>query len=441
LFIAYQFPPVGGAGVQRPVKFVKYLPRWGWQATVLAPANPSVPVFDQSLLAELPPDVTVLRARTFEPAYAVKLGHADEVPPGLMGRARRNVLRVLRAAAGVLLQPDPQILWLPAAYQMACRHLARVRHDVILATAPPYSSLVLGALLKRRFGLPLILDFRDEWDLSGQYRETFRRDALTLWAQRRLQRFVLKKADAVLATTRASAARLEEAAHAAGGNARVAAIYNGYDSADLQASGPAAPDSPARVLRLVYTGTLWNLASIEPLARACQVLAEQHQPSAAAIELTVVGRKTAQQKEWLARMARLGCAVRDIDYCDHAEVARYLAEAHVLCLLLSDVPGAERVVPAKIFEYLASGKPLLAICPAGEAADIVRRFEPDSLFLPQETARLAQWLAREVSCSGSVRGAAPRRARPGLECFSRRAQAGELAALLTQLRNERRDAP
>jgi len=175
------------------------------------------------------------------------------------------------------------------------------------------------------------------------------------------------------------------------------------------------------------------------LARALEVLADQSPSVAEAIELVAVGRKTAEQKGWLARMAQTGCAVRDVDYCNHDQVTGHYQSADVLCLLLNDLPGAERVVPAKIFEYLASGKPVLAICPAGEAADIVARFEPDSLFTPGDTAGICRWLTHEVARRRSA-GARPRIARGGLEQFSRQAQARQLAELLDQLSDLREAA-
>ena len=164
LFISYAYPPTGGGGVQRSVKFTKYLPETRWRPTVLTAANPSVPVQDSDLSGDLDPETVVLRARTFEPSYAVKQKLVST------GKPSRVSLRSLVRQAGMsVLQPDPQVLWNPLAYRMASTALRQTPHEVIYVTGPPFSSFLLGRSLKRRFGLPLVLDFRDEWLLSSQY--------------------------------------------------------------------------------------------------------------------------------------------------------------------------------------------------------------------------------------------------------------------------------
>ena len=169
-------------------KFVKYLPQFGWEPTVLTTENPSVPVLDESLLADIPPQTFVMKARTLEPGYALKLivsasGPAntptrsasegatetkDVTPsPTLRVKLTSVAKRVLRGAANFLLQPDPQVLWNPQAIEAGLRVLSQQKHDVIFVTAPPFSSFLIGAELARRTGLPLVLDYRDEWSISN----------------------------------------------------------------------------------------------------------------------------------------------------------------------------------------------------------------------------------------------------------------------------------
>lgn len=405
LFISYQFPPVGGAGVQRPAKFVKYLHEFGWEATVLMPSNPSVPVFDESLLAELPDDLRFVKSRTWEPAYGVKQSVSSASQnSGIARRLKKLLLRPFRLAAGLLLQPDPQILWLPNALRSATDLLRRVPHDAIFATAPPYTDLLLGTCLKRRFGLPLVLDYRDEWDLSSQYLENSRKDWWSRIVQERMQRWALRHADAVVATTQSSANRLATRITQSGGRASAHCIYNGFDPSDLSAGNEADhPDlAPTGRFRIVYTGTLWNLTTIEPLARAVAQLRTDQPQLLSCLELIVVGRKTPAQKAFLEQMSSAGCMVRDIDYCDHHRATAWMQSADALCLLLSDVPGAERVVPGKLFEYLATTRPMLAIVPNGETAEIVRRFHPSGHCLPSDVPAITRWLCGHLALDRSV---------------------------------------
>lgn len=446
LFISYQFPPVGGAGVQRPVKFIKYLRQFGWEATVLTVANPSVPVFDESLLRDLPADLTIARGRTFEPGYTMKqqLAGQEAAAGGALKSGRgptRFVKKVLRDCAGLLLQPDPQVLWLPAAYRAGCRLLNEQPHDAIIATAPPYTSLLLGGLLKRRTGLPLVLDYRDEWDLSSRYLENAARNRWAEFIQERMQRWVLKKADAVVATTRASINRLRERMHQVESRAATACIYNGFDADDF----PRDATVPTllqlrRKLRIVYSGTLWNLTSVAPLVAAIEQLNAAHPELAEKIEFIAVGRKTPEQQTLLQRLERTRATLQDIPYCEHAKVLELLATADVQCLLLSDVPGAERVVSAKMFEYFATGRPILAISKPGETSEIINRFESYRHFTPDNVAGIAGWLA---NLARDLQPGVPSTATEppsGIEEFSRERLAGQLADLLetiAQPRNKR----
>jgi glycosyltransferase involved in cell wall biosynthesis len=429
LLVSYHFPPVGGAGVQRPVKFVKYLPEFGWDATVLVAANPSVPVLDESLCRDLPDTLRIVRARTLEPGYAVKKQMSQSaVSAGGVGRLKAGLRSVAKSVAGAVLQPDPQILWLPAAYRAACRALQAEKHDAILATAPPYSNLILGTLLKKRFGLPLVVDFRDEWDLSSEYLENSQKDRFTRFIQPWMQRWVLKNADAVVATTQASTSRLHERAGQVRSRAFAECIYNGYDEEDFEGANPELENTPR--FRLVYTGTLWNLTSVAPIVEAVERLHAADPDVVKKLELVFVGRKTDEQRAGLQRVAKTGCTLVDRDYCDHHEAVALMRTADALCLLLSDVPGADRVAPAKLFEYLAAGRPILAVTPEGETAGLVREFFPENHFLPKDGFGIATWIEARLR---QPRHRAPNRAQSGADRFSRRNLTGQLAEVLDRL--------
>lgn len=431
LLISYHFPPVGGAGVQRPLKFVRYLAELGWQTTVLTAANPSVPVFDESLCDEIPDGTQIVRARTLEPAYARKAGlqTADCGRRSLLARLKQSCRRCVRETIRLVLQPDPQMLWHPAAKRAAVRVLREQPHDAILATAPPYSNLLLGRALGRKFHLPLVLDYRDEWDLSSRYLENSHKDPLSHCIQQWMQKRVLRQADAVIATTHDSTDRLQSRLDQAGGRGRTLCIRNGFDPGDLQ-SRETVPPPPAGRIRIVYTGTLWNLTSVEPLTRAVESLGSEQPGLLARFEFVFVGRKTPEQQALLDRIAARGCVVRCEDYCPHGQALAWMHSADALCLLLSDVEGAGRVIPAKLFEYLGIPRPILAIVPEGETARIVRSFGQQQ-FAPADHAGLARWLTDRAQ-AGPDRVPVPRDETLLLP-FTRRHQAAQLAELLDDL--------
>jgi glycosyltransferase involved in cell wall biosynthesis len=435
LLVAYAFPPVGGAGVQRPVKWVKYLHRAGWNVTVLTPANPSVPVLDHSLVAEVPADTVILRPRTREPGYQLKRQVAGTV--GRKSWVKSCLRKVARTAASLALQPDPQILWHRNAVAAATEHLHSVPHNAILVTAPPYSSFLIGTALKHRFGLPLVLDYRDEWDLSSRYLENAPRDVISRAVQERMQRAVLGKADAVIATTQASAQSLRERLQAIGHRAMTECIYNGFDAEDFSSGWWSTSDgletTKGRCLRLVYTGTLWNLTDIEPVVMAIERLQSRSPALAARVELVCVGRKTPEQQAVLSRMQQTAAKLVNVDYCDHSTALNWLHSADALCLLLSDVPGAERVVPAKLFEYLATQKRILAILPEGEAAGIARQFHPDGCFTPSNVSGITNWLTTALQATDSEAWHNDGFDTDAIHQYSREQQTARLIDLLEEL--------
>lgn len=443
LLVAYNFPPVGGAGVQRPVKWVKYLRKLGWDVSVLTTENPSVPALDHSLLADIPDDVLVMRARTWEPDYQTKKGlnqGAQAAKAGLVARAKSAFKSVVKQGVKLALQPDPQVLWVPNAVKAGRRLLRDLNHDAILVTAPAYSSFYIGTALKRQFGLPLIFDFRDEWDMSGKYLENAQRDHFSCFVQNWMQRSLLKKADAVVATTMASTANLaQKLANVGRSTTSTRTIYNGYDSEEFGSGrhrdqvGDQSPRTPKK-FRLLYTGTLWNLTTIEPLVDALLKLHGTEPSLLDRMELVCVGRKTAEQTAILDRVRATACDLKLIDYCPHAEALDYLQSADAVCLLLSDVPGAERVVPAKLFEYLANGKQMLSIVPKGETADIVDRFYATGNFEPANVDGIANWLkAQLLDHNESKLTAVPQ----GIEEYSRETQTRRLVDLLNELTSAR----
>lgn len=431
LFISYAFPPAGGGGVQRSVKFAKYLPEYQWLPTVLTTANPSVPVRDSDLSSELDPATPVLRAKTLEPSYGMKQRLiASGSTAGFSWK--RTVKQGIRRLGMSLLQPDPQVLWNPNAARLAKRTLRSIPHQAIYVTGPPFSSFLLGRSLKRRFGLPLVLDFRDEWLLASRYLDNHQRSGMAFRHHRRMLDKVLRSADAVVATTQASANELSQQIEQAGSHAAVHCIYNGYDDADLNQVRPIS--KPTNRLRIVYTGTLWRLTDISPVVDALTQLAEVDPGSAGRIDLIVAGRRTPDQQAIVRKLDATPVNVQYHDYLPHGESLQLAASADLLLLLLADEPGAERVVPAKLFEYLAMRRPILSVCGEGETAMLLSeqgqpyRFSPNA---PESIAQCLLYLLRDREAL-----AYPESTNIGR--FSRRQQTGQLAAVLDAVSNTRR---
>jgi glycosyl transferase family 4 len=430
LFIAYTFPPVGGAGVQRTAKFVKYLPQFGWDVSVLTVSNPSVPVRDESLCRDVPRSTRVVRARTFEPSYSTKAALVK-------GRARSSrgglVKRALRRALIGMLQPDPQILWNAPAFLAGLRALRIAPHDAIIASAPPFSSLLLGAALSSATNIPLVLDYRDEWGVSNRYWENRQLRGPSIALQRAMEQYALRRANTVLATSPRSAAELRVLCRDAGSSVPVTHIFNGFDPEDFEGAQGLAPRRSDGTWRLVYTGTLYNLMSPTPLLHAIEKLAASRPDLVARIELVFAGRRAAEQGERLGRIATV-CQLRTHPYISHAEAIALMRSADALCLLLSDLPGADRVIPAKLFEYIASHRPILAIAPQGDVWDLLRSHPLAFACSPEDVSGIHDWLARAITDGVRV----PEEREVDTRPFNRQGQAQRLASLLDDLVSIRR---
>jgi glycosyltransferase involved in cell wall biosynthesis len=424
LLISYAFPPVGGAGVQRVLKLVKYLPACGIVPTVLTSNGKSVPVLDSTLEREVPAGVEILRARTLEPGYAKKelAWHAKSATEKTLG------VRLTRAALGVarrVLAPDPQVLWLPAAGVALARRLSSRRaDDVVFISGPPFSQFLLAALARLRPATAVVFDYRDEWTTTGAEYEM----SGALRAYELLESRLLAKAHVVTTATdefkRTLLRRfpfLDER--------RIIVIPNGYDPEDFPAELPSPPTDR---FVLAYVGTVFRMTSARNFLQGLRLFHEREPELARHVETRFVGRIVATEARHFEDTEALG--VRRLGYLEHERAIRELAASHVALVLVDDVEGASRIYPAKIFEIMHLGRPCLALAPEGALTRLVRQCRAGEVVPPSDAPAIAEALSRAVRrFLSDPRGVSERPI--GIEQFDRREQAREFAsAFRTALR-------
>ncbi|QDT55393.1 D-inositol-3-phosphate glycosyltransferase [Caulifigura coniformis] len=402
LFVSYLFPPVGGVGVHRVTKFVKYLPQFGWECSVLTVANPSTPLVDGSLRRDVPVSTNVVQARTLEPGYGLKaaVGAGEVGRSGIVAAAKRRLKGIARRAVNTVLQPDPQILWRPAALREGKRLLREMPHDAIIATGPPFSSLLLGAALAKASKLPLILDYRDEWGISNAYWENKQHSWFSNMIQKRMQYSAVRAADVLLATTPSSAKELEHTAEAAGSRARSRFIYNGFDPDDFGNSSHHAEridyGNGVEKCRLAFVGTLWNLNPIGPVVDGVLRLIEQRPDLANQLEIVLAGRRTAEQDAELDRLHDSPVKVVRQPFMAHDEAVRLMHDADSLLLLNADKPETHRIINAKTFEYMAARRPIFVVAPRGDLWDVTAGLPGTIQVSPSDPAAVTDGLVKLV---------------------------------------------
>lgn len=425
LILTYYFPPSGGPGVQRILKFVKYLPEFGWRPTVVTvdPAFAAYPDLDPGLEVEIPPHVEVYRTRSWDPyaLYARMLGKekAETVGVGFIkhGEAgwQERFARWIRA--NVFL-PDARVGWVPFAARAGLRLAKTRRFDALLTTGPPHSTHLAGYVVSRTARLPWTADFRDPWteiDFYGELPITH----VARSVDRSLERLVLRSADAVTVVGPSM-----ERAFGAHTNRPIHTIYNGFDEADFDITGSPVQPQGFEILHIGNMNAARNPEALWEALAAMDLRTELPE-----VRVRLVGNVDASVLESIERYGLRDAVVLE-GYVPHEEAVGRTRSAPVLLLAINRVEGATGIITGKLFEYLAAGGLVLGIGPSGgDAADIIRRAGAGEMIDFDDAAGVERFL-RDAYVrwkSGDER----RRASTGaVRRYSRRAQTGELADVL-----------
>ena len=416
LIITYYWPPTGGSGVQRWVKFSKYLPEFGWQPVVYTPENPEQLARDESLLADIPACAEVVKTHISEPyeIYRRLTGgkQGQEVNP-VNAQKKNWKQRLSLWVRGNCFIPDPRVGWVRPSVRFLKKYLAEHPVDAVVTTGPPQSVHLIGLGLKKALGLHWIADFRDPWTEMFYYKHL----GLSAAADRRhhrLEQAVLDGADTVISVSPPVAADFQTKTRTP-----VVLITNGFDESDFKDAGSQSGmtgESPK--LRLVHTGlfaadgnplNLWDA-----LARRCETDPDFRER----LEIRLAGKVDAAITDAI-RARGLGDNLVELGYLPHDETVREQRAADILLLPLRREPEYAKVLPGKIFEYLAARRPVLGIGQEdGAAASVLRDAGAGDMFDWDKQDELLAFLDAEH----------PQTA--GIEKYSRRALTAQLVDIL-----------
>ena len=416
LMLAYFFPPLAGGGVHRVLSFTRHLPEAGWDCTVVCAGAEDYWVRDPSLVTRVPPATEVLRVPGGTPlaAWMRLRGSRDETT-----RARRPArgFALARRIVDLALVPDPYVGWARRATRVARERIARGGVDVILTSSPPDSAHLSGLELARTTGLPWVADFRDPW--IGVH---FLRPP-TPWhatRQRALERAVVAGADLVLAASRTHLEDLQALSPR-----RLELLPNGYE--------PAAAVTPRRDERftIVFTGTLFHMRQTGVFLEALAEWLARDPAARAQVRVVLAGPFEHDQADHARRLG-LEDVVEFPGPLPHGETRALQGGADLLLLWKPDGRGYRTMVPGKLYEYLDTGRPLLAVLHTGDEAARMAVDAGGERVDPDDRGAIARSLERRVSAW--KRNGTPDGARPAwLAGHTRAALATRLGRLLDTL--------
>ena len=433
LIITYYWPPSGGSGVQRWLKMSKYLPEYGWQPVIYTTENAEYPIIDHSLEKDVAPNIEVIRRPINEPysAYKKFLGIKKEetVKMGFIQEKEKNKSWKSDLSLwirGNFFIPDARCGWVKPSVRFLKEYLNEHPVDAIISTGPPHSMHLIALKLKEALGLPWIADFRDPWTEIDYYNDLH----LTAWADRkhhRLEQEVLTKADKVVTVAPDGARRLGRL-----GNRNVRTIYNGFDRDD----DTQTPVNLSEQFTITYLGVLSKIQNPSNLWQALAELIKEDSGFDKNLKINMIGQIDSAVVSSIDENG-LTQHVAYSPYMPHDQVSAVHRSSTLLLLLLmpDSEPRAKGLLTGKLFEYMASGRPILCIGPEdGDAARILRETGAGQTISFEDKEKMKEALKNlyqrylENTLEGNTN--------PKVENYSRQVMTQQYAALLNQAINE-----
>ena len=444
LIITYVFPPAAYVGGHRSLKYCKYLRDYGWAPLVLTIKPTGVTFKDDSLSRQVPDDVRVYRTLDLDPAkwIAKRERHAGNSPGALPGigtegqqapsRATGLWKRLRRLVGQLLLDaPDSHIFWVPFAFLKGVRILLTENVDVIYCSSPPHSSHIVAFLLAKCFRKAYVLDFRDPWFVSGSRQiPSGKPHWLSKW-EATAKRVVVRNAAKIISVSRGERDELREEFPALKPG-HFTFITNGYDPKDFD--GVHISQERSAKLTLTHAGTIYSGTAGEFFA-ALHQLVRDHPGIEDKIHVKLIGEVANEYAETICMLEANGI-LRAYGTLPHVTALRAVLESDALVVLMGGGKVLSSHIPAKVFEYLYAGKPIVAVAQDGELAEILTKSGLGIVVSPDSVEKLARTLWDLYTDYAAGRLARfPNESY--IRSFERAALTGKLATILDEVKGVR----
>ena len=437
LIVTYYWPPAGGPGVQRWLKFAKYLPEFGWEPIIYTPENPSYPLTDESLLKEVPDHIKMVKSKIWEPyQIAEKLSKSNKKFKGGqfdVGKNQSFFSKLSIFIRGNFFIPDARKFWVKPSIKFLKTYLKENNIDVLVTTGPPHSLHLIGLGLKKELPeLKWIADFRDPWTEISYYKH-LKLTKLADKKHRRLQQSVFETADMTLATSYTDAENFRK------NGANALCITNGFDESESSRVGElennkTLKSSNSTTLKpkftLSYVGVLEQLRDPENLWKVLEDLCKTNPDFAKDFELKFVGRVDDKIMNELENSV-LKNNINNLGYLSHSQSVEEMEQSDLLLITNFPNESSKGIIPGKLFEYLATGKQIISFGPKdADVEKILEKTKAGQHFDYSENEAVKhyilylyqQWKANEPMTNTA-----------NIKEFSRRALSEKLAGLMDNL--------
>jgi glycosyltransferase involved in cell wall biosynthesis len=357
LIIAYYWPPAGGPGVQRWLKFVKYLPEFGIQPYVYVPENPTYPIRDVALEKEVSKKAIIIKKKIYEPYGLASLfskKNTQKISSGIIPNQRKQSLlqKMLLYIRGNAFIPDARVLWVKPSIKFLEKYISENQIDTIITTGPPHSLHLIGVGLKEKSDINWIADFRDPWTSIG-YHHDLKLSIRSSKKHKELESKVLKIADSILVTSVTTKKEFQLLT-----KQPIHVITNGYD---VEKIGKTALD---KKFTIAHIGSFLSQRNPRILWKCLKEIIKENSSFKSDFQLKLIGAVSEEVLETIAEF-RLDSYINNVGYVSHKEAVAQQRSSQVLLLIEINSEITKSIIPGKLFEYMVSERPILALGPEG----------------------------------------------------------------------------